>query len=42
MWNSKVEYHLEAFEPVGTYNLEDEAGSNVTAVRNTTPKKSKR
>jgi hypothetical protein len=41
MWNSKVEYHLEAFEPVGTYNLEDEAGSNVTAVRNTTPKKSK-
>lgn len=39
MWNSRVEYHLDAFEPVGTYNLDDEAGSNVIAVRSTTPKK---
>lgn len=39
MWNSRVEYHLDAFEAVGTYNLQDEAGANVTAVRVTSPKK---
>ena len=39
MWNSRVEYHLDAWEPVGTYNLQDKAGSNVTAVRTTKPKK---
>jgi hypothetical protein len=39
MWNSRVEYHLDAFEPVGTYNLQDEEGSNVTAVRVTNGKK---
>jgi hypothetical protein len=35
MWNSRVEYHLDAFRPIGTYNLEDEEGLNVRAVRST-------
>lgn len=33
LWNSKVEYHLEALQAVGTYNLEDEEGFNVRATR---------
>lgn len=35
MWNSRVEYHLDAFKAVGTYNLEDEEGLDVRAVRST-------
>ena len=33
MWNSKIEYHLDAFRPLGSYDLTDDSAVNVQASR---------